>query len=117
MGYDPRPMLIRVGQNPSALSVAKYAKHFDLLEVKLDTGVPRKRTLESMKSEAPPALVFAVVVPKLVSALAAEPTEAEVTATIDVARGWRPSGWLCERRPRRDPAAARGSDSHASSSC
>ncbi len=98
MGYDARPMLIRVGQNPSAISVARYGKQLDLLEVRLDTGVPRKRTLEAMKSEAPPALVFSVVVPKLVSALQADAVEADVAAALEVTRALA-AKWLVVRTP------------------
>lgn len=80
-------MILRVGQSPSALSIAKYGKHLDLLEVRLDNGVPRRRTLESMKSESPPNFVFAVLLPKQISSLENEPTEAEVTGTVETARG------------------------------
>jgi len=98
MGYDARPMLIRVGQNPSTISVSRYGKHLDLLEVRLDGGAPRKRTMETMKSEAPPQLVFAVVVPKLVTALEGEATEADVAAAIEVARSLS-AKWLVVRTP------------------
>jgi len=80
-------MILRVGQSPSKLSIARYGKHLDLLEVRLDNGAPRKRTLETMKSEAPPNLAFAVLVPKPLSALESDATEAEVTPTLDTARG------------------------------
>lgn len=79
-------MLLRVGQSPSTLSIARYGKHFDLMEVRLDNGAPRKRTLETMKSEAPEGMVFAVVVPRQVTALEREPTEADVAASVDTAR-------------------------------
>jgi uncharacterized protein YecE (DUF72 family) len=80
-------MILRVGQSPSALSIARYGKHLDLLEVRLDNGVPRRRTLESMKSESPPNLVFAVLLPKLVSSLESEATEADVAGAVETARG------------------------------
>jgi uncharacterized protein YecE (DUF72 family) len=79
-------MILRVGQSPSALSIAKYGKHLDLLEVRLDNGAPRKRTLEAMKSESPAHLVFAVLLPKQLAALEAELSEADVTPTLDTAR-------------------------------
>ena len=80
-------MILRVGQSPSKLSIARYGKHLDLLEVRLDNGAPRKRTLETMKSEAPARLAFAVLLPKHLGALEADVTEADVTPTIETARG------------------------------
>lgn len=68
------------------MAIARYGKHLDLLEVRLDNGAPRKRTIETMKSESPPHLVFAVVVPKTVAALEADATEADVEATVETAR-------------------------------
>ncbi|HYP88321.1 MAG TPA: hypothetical protein VEQ59_09205 [Polyangiaceae bacterium] len=80
-------MILRVGQSPSKLAIARYGKHLDLLEVRLDNGAPRRRTLETMKSEAPPNLVFAVIVPKAASSLENDATEADVAATLETARG------------------------------
>ncbi len=80
-------MILRVGQSPSKLSIARYGKHLDLLEVRLDNGAPRRRTLETMKSEAPPRLAFAVLVPKPLSSLETDATEVDVTPTLDTARG------------------------------
>jgi uncharacterized protein YecE (DUF72 family) len=80
-------MILRVGQSPSKLSIARYGKSLDLLEVRLDNGAPRKRTLETMKSEAPARLAFAVLVPKPLSALESDATEADVAPTLDTARG------------------------------
>lgn len=80
-------MILRVGQSPSALSIAKYGKHLDLMEVRLDNGAPRKRTLEAMKSESPAQMAFAVVVPKQLSSLENDASEADVTPTLDTARG------------------------------
>lgn len=107
--YDARPMLLRVGQSPSAIAVARYGKHLDLLEVKLDNGAPRKRTLETMKGEAPPHLVFAVVVPKAVSSLENDAAEADVQSTLDTARGLG-ARWIVLRTP---PTARPGSRTRA----
>jgi uncharacterized protein YecE (DUF72 family) len=79
-------MILRVGQSPTTLSIARYGKHLDLLEVRLDNGAPRKRTLEAMKSEAPAQLVFAVVVPKTIGALDHDVVAADVAPTLDTAR-------------------------------
>lgn len=99
MGYEPDPsMMLRVGQSPSALAIARYGKHLDLLEVRLDNGAPRRRTLEAMKSESPPGLVFAVVTPKRVAALEADPTEADVAATVETARALS-ARWIVLRTP------------------
>jgi uncharacterized protein YecE (DUF72 family) len=79
-------MILRVGQSPSTLSIARYGKHLDLLEVRLDNGAPRKRTLEAMKSEAPAHLAFAVLVPKQLCSLEGDVTAADVGPTLDTAR-------------------------------
>ena len=102
-------MLLRVGQSPSALSIARYGKHLDLLEVRLDNGAPRRRTLETMKSESPPHLVFAVVVPKQVSSLEADVTEADVASTVETARGLA-ARWIVLRTP---PTARPGARTRA----
>lgn len=91
-------MLLRVGQSPSAIAIARYGKHLDLLEVKLDNGAPRKRTIEAMKSESPPHLVFAVLVPKTVASLENEATEADVQTTVDTARALG-ARWIVLRTP------------------
>ena len=91
-------MLLRVGQSPSKLSIARYGKHLDLLEVRLDNGAPRRRTLETMKSEAPPHLAFAVLVPKQVCALENEVTAADVAPALETARGLA-ARWLVVRTP------------------
>jgi uncharacterized protein YecE (DUF72 family) len=91
-------MILRVGQSPSALGIARYGQKLDLLEVRLDNGVPRKRTLEAMKKESPPTLVFAVLVPKRVASLEADVTDADVAGTLETARelGAR---WIVLRTP------------------
>lgn len=91
-------MILRVGQSPSALAIARYGKHLDLLEVRLDNGAPRKRTLETMKSEATPQMVFAVVVPKALSALENDVSEAELAPVLDTARGLA-ARWIVLRTP------------------
>jgi uncharacterized protein YecE (DUF72 family) len=80
-------MILRVGQSPSSLAIARYTKHFDLLEVRLDNGAPRRRTLETMKSEASPQLAFAVLVPKQIATLESEPGEQDLTGTLATAQG------------------------------
>src|SRR3954468_11384417 len=102
-------MILRVGQSPSKLSIARYGKHLDLLEVRLDNGAPRRRTLETMKSEAPPHLAFAVLVPKPLSSLEAEPSEADVSSTLETARGLA-ARWIVLRTP---PTARPGSRTRA----
>ncbi len=102
-------MILRVGQSPSKLAIARYGKHLDLLEVRLDNGAPRRRTLETMKSEAPPHLAFAVLVPKPVSALETDATEADVASTLDTARGLG-ARWIVLRTP---PTARPGARTRA----
>jgi len=102
-------MILRVGQSPSKLSIARYGKHLDLLEVRLDNGAPRRRTLETMKSEAPPHLAFAVLVPKPLSSLESDATEADVAPTLDTARGLA-ARWIVLRTP---PTARPGTRTRA----
>ena len=102
-------MILRVGQSPSALSIARYGKHLDLLEVRLDNGAPRRRTLETMKSEAPPHLAFAVLVPKQLGSLESDATEADVAPTLDTARGLA-ARWIVLRTP---PTARPGARTRA----
>lgn len=91
-------MLLRIGQNPSKLAIARYGKQLDLLEVRLDNGAPRRRTLEAMKSESPADLVFAVVAPKKLTALESDVTEADATGVIDTARALA-ARWIVVRTP------------------
>ena len=102
-------MILRVGQSPSKLSIARYGKHLSLLEVRLDNGAPRRRTLETMKSEAPPHLAFAVLVPKSLASLESDATEADVTPTLDTARGLA-ARWIVLRTP---PTARPGARTRA----
>jgi uncharacterized protein YecE (DUF72 family) len=91
------------------MAIARYGKHLDLLEVRLDNGAPRKRTLEAMKSESPADLVFAVVTPKRVASLEADPTEADVAATVETARALS-ARWIVLRTP---PTARPGARTRA----
>jgi len=91
-------MLLRVGHSPSALALARYGKHLDLLEVRLDNGAPRRRTLEAMKSESPADLVFAVLVPKRLGSLEQEATEPELQSVIDTAQALS-ARWIVLRTP------------------
>jgi uncharacterized protein YecE (DUF72 family) len=91
------------------MAIARYGKHLDLLEVRLDNGAPRKRTLEAMKSESPADLVFAVVTPKRVASLEADPTEADVAATVETARALA-ARWIVLRTP---PTARPGARTRA----
>lgn len=91
------------------MAIARYGKHLDLLEVRLDNGAPRKRTLETMKGEAPPHLVFAVLVPKAVSSLDNDAVEADVQSTLDTARGLG-ARWIVLRTP---PTARPGARTRA----
>lgn len=91
------------------MAIARYGKHLDLLEVRLDNGAPRKRTIETMKSEAPPNLVFAVIVPKTVSSLDNDATEADVQSTVETARALS-ARWIVLRTP---PTARPGARTRA----
>jgi uncharacterized protein YecE (DUF72 family) len=91
------------------MAIARYGKHLDLLEVKLDNGAPRRRTIETMKSESPPHLVFAVVLPKTVAALENDATEADVASTVETARALG-ARWIVVRTP---PTARPGARTRA----
>jgi len=91
------------------MAIARYGKHLDLLEVKLDNGAPRRRTIETMKSESPPHLVFAVVLPKTVASLENDATEADVASTVETARALA-ARWIVVRTP---PTARPGARTRA----
>ncbi len=80
------------------MAIARYGKHLDLLEVRLDNGAPRKRTLETMKSEAPEQMVFAVLVPKALATLESDVTAEELAPVLETARGLD-ARWIVLRTP------------------
>jgi uncharacterized protein YecE (DUF72 family) len=80
------------------MAIARYGKHLDLLEVRLDNGAPRKRTLETMKSEAPEQLAFAVLVPKALATLESDVTAEALAPVLETARGLD-ARWIVLRTP------------------
>jgi len=61
---------VHVGLPSVQGSLARYANHFDLLEVRpVDTSMPRASGLRRWRKEVPPAFVFSVVVPKILAEL------------------------------------------------
>jgi uncharacterized protein YecE (DUF72 family) len=54
--------------------VARYATMFDLLEVRpVDTALPKANKLRQWRKDVPPAFVFSVVLPSIVSELRQDP--------------------------------------------
>lgn len=90
---------VHVGQASLQGGLQRYAKAFDLLEVKCDPAPPSPKHLKRLKGEAPEGFVFSLVVGRALADLAqAEPDEKLVRATRDAAQtlGAR---WLVVRTP------------------
>ncbi len=63
-------------------ALSEHAEHFDLLEVRpIDTAIPKASKLGAWRNKVPPAFVFSVVLPKVVSLL--RPTEAAAQALTE----------------------------------
>jgi uncharacterized protein YecE (DUF72 family) len=65
-------MLLRIGQSRLRGDISRYARGFDLLEVRAEPGtLPRPRRLRQWRSDVPPEFVFSVRLPSAVAALTA----------------------------------------------
>lgn len=79
---------VHVGLPSHQGSLARYATHFDLLEVRpVDTSIPKGGKLRQWRKEVPPAFVFSVVLPKVLSELGVASPEQEraLKTTLDTA--------------------------------
>jgi uncharacterized protein YecE (DUF72 family) len=78
---------VHVGQASLQGGLQRYAKAFDLLEVKCDPTPPSARHLKRLRSEAPEDFVFSLVAGRALSDLAqSEPDAKVVSATHDAAQ-------------------------------
>jgi uncharacterized protein YecE (DUF72 family) len=78
---------VHVGQASLQGGLQRYAKAFDLLEVKCDPAPPSLRHLKRLRSEAPEGFVFSLVAGRELSDLAqSEPDTKVVSATHDAAQ-------------------------------
>jgi uncharacterized protein YecE (DUF72 family) len=78
---------VHVGQSSLQGGLQRYAKAFDLLEVKSDPAPPSAKYLKRLRSEAPEGFVFSLVAGRALAELPqAEPDEKLVTATHDAAQ-------------------------------
>jgi uncharacterized protein YecE (DUF72 family) len=78
---------VHVGQASLQGGLQRYAKAFDLLEVKCDPAPPSARHLKRLRSEAPEGFVFSLVAGRALSDLAqSEPDAKVVSATHDAAQ-------------------------------
>lgn len=69
---------VHVGLPSHQGSLARYAQHFDLLEVRpIDTSMPHPPKLRQWRKEVPPAFVFSVVLPTILGELRAPTPESE----------------------------------------
>jgi uncharacterized protein YecE (DUF72 family) len=78
---------VHVGQASLHGGIQRYAKAFDLLEVRCDPAPPSAKHLKRLRSEAPEGFVFSLVAGRALSDLPqAEPDEKLVAATHDAAQ-------------------------------
>jgi uncharacterized protein YecE (DUF72 family) len=90
---------VHVGQASLQGGLARYAKAFDLLEVKCDPAPPSPKHLKRLRSEAPEGFVFSLVVGRSLADLAvSEPDPKVVTATRDAAQALG-ARWVLVRTP------------------
>jgi uncharacterized protein YecE (DUF72 family) len=90
---------VHVGQASLQGGLPRYAKAFDLLEVKCDPAPPSSKHLKRLKAEAPDGFVFSLVAGRALSDLAAsEPDEKLVAATREAAQALG-ARWLLVRTP------------------
>lgn len=90
---------VHVGQASLQGGLQRYAKAFDLLEVKCDPAPPSPKHLKRLKGEAPEGFVFSLVVGRALADLAqSEPDEKLVAATHDAAKALG-ARWVVVRTP------------------
>ncbi len=78
---------IHVGQTSLNGGLARYARVFDLLEVRSDPAPPSLKHVRRLAAEAPVGFVFSLVASRKLAELAAGgPDEAEVATTSEAAR-------------------------------
>lgn len=86
-------MILRVGQPALRGDVARYARHFDLLELRAEPGkMPRAARLSEWRERVPETFVFSVLMPRTVCAL-----EETAEATDALARALRAADALHAR--------------------
>lgn len=76
---------VHVGLPSLRGSLARYAERFDLLEVRpVDTPLPKPAKTRAWRKEVPPAFVFSVVLPSIVSSLRQTPeADAALATTLE----------------------------------
>jgi uncharacterized protein YecE (DUF72 family) len=90
---------VHVGQASLQGGLSRYAKAFDLLEVKCDPAPPSAKHLKRLKSEAPEGFVFSLVAGRGLADLAlSEPDAKLVSATRDAAQALG-ARWVVVRTP------------------
>ncbi len=95
----PDAMHLSVGTAELKGDFARYAKHFDLLEVRTDAGrAPRTARLAAWKEAAPAGFTFSVVLPAEVAALGTEPSADPLRRAL-AARETLAAPWLVVRTP------------------
>lgn len=90
---------VHVGQASLQGGLQRYAKAFDLLEVKCDPAPPSAKHLKRLKGEAPEGFVFSLVAGRALADLAqSEPDAKLVSATHDAAKALG-ARWVVVRTP------------------
>jgi uncharacterized protein YecE (DUF72 family) len=90
---------VHVGQASLQGGIQRYAKAFDLLEVKCDPAPPSTKHLKRLKGEAPEGFVFSLVAGRALADLAqTEPDDKLLALTRDAAQALG-ARWLVVRTP------------------
>ncbi len=93
-------MILRVGQPALRGDVARYARVFDLLELRAEPGrVPRTARLAEWRARVPEAFEFSVVLPRIACALDASQEAADALARALRAAEALRAGWLLLQTP------------------
>lgn len=90
---------VHVGQASLQGGLQRYAKVFDLLEVKCDPAPPSSKHLKRLKGEAPEGFVFSLVAGRALADLAASEPDAKLVAATRDAAQTLGARWLLVRTP------------------
>lgn len=93
-------MRLHVGQSALHGDIARYARRFDLLELRAEPGrLPKPATLRRWLTQVPEGFRFSVMLPRVVSSLASgDASEAALDYALDRARALE-AAWLVLQTP------------------
>lgn len=93
-------MQLHVGQAALRGDIARYARRFDLLELRAEPGkLPRAKVLREWAKAVPPQFVFSIMLPRIVGTLDAQPAlDAALEGALASADALG-AGWLVLQTP------------------